>query len=115
RIYGAGQSRVLLIEDGLALVLFESGEYASARGHVEHALAELQKNPDAAPRNTALIQLNLGPVLADVGELDHAEEMLHIARLKFQELYGAHYVAVTEALSGLGYVHTLQGRLELAE
>src|SRR5262249_49568281 len=59
--------------------------------------------------------INLGLVLTEIPNLGAAEQAFSQALQIFEKKFGRDYAGAQVALSDLGYVHMLQGRLDQAE
>jgi tetratricopeptide (TPR) repeat protein len=101
--------------EGLALTEYEAGLYPDSRRDFEQILATLKDNPIQNNEFPNEVKFNYGVVLADLGDLAGAEQQIATARDALIERFGDKFAAVIEASSDLGYVHDLQGKLELAE
>jgi serine/threonine protein kinase/tetratricopeptide (TPR) repeat protein len=114
-IYGPNNLHTLNASQGLALAEYESGKYAEARAEFERILAALQANPIQNAAFPYEIMMNYGLVLADLGDLQNAEKNIDTAHAALTEKMGATFAGTTEALADLGYVHSLQDKLDVAE
>lgn len=114
-VFGPNALRTLHAAEGLALVEYEAGLYADSRREFEQILAALKENPVQSNEFESEVMLNSGALLTDLGDTDTAGQRIVAARDAFTQRYGAKFAGVTEALSDLGYVHTAQGKLEVAE
>ena len=115
RVYGPNNIRTLNGAEGLALTEFEAGLYPDSRRDFEQILAALKDNPIQNNEFPNEVKFNYGVVLADLGDLAGAEQQIAAARDALVQRFGDKFAAVVEATSDLGYVHGLQGKLELAE
>ncbi len=115
RVFGASTLRALHAGEGLALVEYEAGRYADSRRDFEQILAALKESPLQNNEFEDEVSFNFGVVLADIGDLDAAERQIAVPHDALVKSHGAKFNPTVEALSDLAYVHTLQGKLELAE
>ena len=114
-IYGPNSLHTLNSSQGLALAEYESGRYADARAEFEGILATLQANPLQNAAFPYEIMMNYGLVLADLGDLQNAEKNIDTAHNGLAEKMGPTFAGTTEALADLGYVHSLQDKLDAAD
>jgi serine/threonine-protein kinase len=114
-VYGPNNLHTLNAAQGFALDQYDIGRYADARKEFERILASLTANPlqNAAFQNE--VALNYGLVLADLGDLQDAESQIDAAHRALAEKFGPTFAGATEGLADLGYVHALQGKLDVAE
>jgi eukaryotic-like serine/threonine-protein kinase len=114
-VFGANTLRALHAGEGLALVEYEAGRYADSRRDFEQILAALKESPLQNNEFEDEVSFNFGVVLADLGDTDGADRQIAGAHDELVKSRGAKFNSTVEALSDLAYVHTLQGKLELAE
>ena len=114
-VYGPNSLHTLNASQGLALDEYESGRYADARAEFERILATLQANPIQNAAFPYEVMMNYGLVLADLDDLQNAEKNIDTAHAALAEKMGATFAGTTEALADLGYVHSLQDKLDVAD
>jgi len=114
-VYGPNNLHTLNASQGFALDEYEIGRYADARKEFEQILATLTANPLQNNAFQSEVALNYGLVLADLGDLQDAENQIDTAHRALAEKFGATFAGATEGLADLGYVHALQGKLDIAE
>jgi eukaryotic-like serine/threonine-protein kinase len=115
KIYGAAHERTLGAEEGMGVIEYETGDYAAARSRFERILATYAAKAASDAPTAIETRQNLGSVLAESGALEQAETAL-VATRDVIERPGAVQSALTVSIMNeLGYLHTLQGKLESAE
>jgi serine/threonine protein kinase len=114
-VLGPDHLKVMNVRRDMGLSYYHLGEYAKARAVFEKVLAAQRASLGSRHPSIAGTEINLGLVLTDIGDLPAAEQAQTEAIAIFREKFGHDYEGARLALGDLAAVHTLQGRLDLAE
>ncbi len=112
---GPEHPHVLAERGALGLTHYHLGHYSQARTLLEQVAAEQRAQADADNPVQAGTLINLGLILIEIPDLDAAEKAFAESLRIWEKNYGRNYPGAQIALSGLGTVHVLQGRLDRAE
>jgi len=115
KVLSPGHPSVLTEKGGLGLTHYHLGHYGQARGLLEQVAAAQRAQAGADNPAQAGTLINLGLVLIEIPDLDAAEKVFAESLRIWEKNYGREYPGAQVALSGLGTVHVLQGRLDRGE
>jgi tetratricopeptide (TPR) repeat protein len=114
RVLGAEHPRTLIIQMQTGTILFHLGRYADARELQERVLASQRKVLGADSPYVAGTLAQLGLTLTEQRDLDAAAQALTEGMAISEKKFGPSWGGIDVARGHLGYVHLLQGKLDLA-
>jgi eukaryotic-like serine/threonine-protein kinase len=94
---------------------YNLGHYRKAREMLDQVYAAQRRTLGADSPALAGTLINLGLTLVQIPDLDAAEHAFAEAESIWENKYGTNFKGIDVARGALGYVHMLQGRLDLAD